>query len=85
MPPKKEKGKETFEAMMQKMENIVEKLDNDTLPLDEAIALYEEGMACATFCSNKLNEVKQRIDVLVQKENGTREREPFDADAGDEA
>jgi exodeoxyribonuclease VII small subunit len=55
---------ETFEQLYEKLENAVGRLEKGGLSLDEAIALYEEGMALARECQQRLHGAEQRITKL---------------------
>ncbi len=76
MPPKKNETQK-FETALVELEKIVDKLENEDIDLDDAIKIYEEGVLLADFCSKKLNAVKNKISVLVEK-NGVKELESFD-------
>ena len=47
-----------FEAAFAQLEEIVGKLEAGDLPLDEALALFEQGQKLATCCGAKLDEVE---------------------------
>jgi exodeoxyribonuclease VII small subunit len=64
----KENSKETFETALEKLDDITEKLENIDIDLEKALLLYEEGIKLTEFCSQKLNEAKKRIDILVKKD-----------------
>jgi len=51
----------TYEQALARLEEIVASLDKNDLPLDKALALFEEGTALATFCTEKLENAKQKI------------------------
>lgn len=44
---------------MKRLDEIVEQLEEDKLPLDKMIALYEEGVALARACGEKLEAAEQ--------------------------
>jgi exodeoxyribonuclease VII small subunit len=54
----------SFEQLYAQLEEKVGKLEQGGLPLDEAIALYEEGMALARECQERLEAAEQRITKL---------------------
>ncbi len=55
----------TFEATFEKLKRAVEELELGPLPLDAAIARYEEGMKLAQLCDEILDKAELRIrDVL---------------------
>lgn len=54
----------TYEALYARMQAIVARLEAGDLPLAEAIALYEEGVAAAAACQRLLDEAELRIQEL---------------------
>lgn len=55
----------TFEQAYQELETTVEKLEIGNLPLEEAIALYQRGMALAKHCNLQLDRAELSIKVLA--------------------
>ncbi|QHT60447.1 exodeoxyribonuclease VII small subunit [Paenibacillus lycopersici] len=74
----KEKDKEeiSFETAMERLEDIVGKLENGDVPLETAIELFQEGMKLSQLCGSKLEQVERKIDMLIESENGLQ-RKPF--------
>ena len=64
----------SFEAAFAQLEEIVGKLEVGDLPLDDALALYEQGQRLAAYCSARLDEA----ELKVQKLTGSGTVEPFD-------
>jgi exodeoxyribonuclease VII small subunit len=56
--------KPTYETLYARMQAIVARLEAGQLPLDEALALYEEGVAVAAACQRLLDEAELRIQEL---------------------
>ena len=75
---KKEETPKTFEEAMQRLDAIVAKLEEDQLPLDEMIANYEEGVALARFCGEKLEAAEQKIRLVSRQADGSVKLENFD-------
>jgi len=61
-----------FEEKIKKLENIVAELESGEVPLDDAINKYTEAMKLSKECSNKLNEVSEKVNKILS-ENGTLE------------
>jgi len=53
-----------FEASYKRLEEIVALLDAGKLPLDEMLALYEEGIKLAQYCEKQLDEAELRVSQL---------------------
>lgn len=66
----------TFEQAMKNLEDVVSRLEAGNVPLDEALAQYEEGMKLIRFCTARLDEAEQRIEAVRKTENGFL-TEPF--------
>ncbi len=66
-----------FEEALKKLEKIVEDLEKGDLSLDEALKKYEEGIELSRLCSQRLENAKKKIDVLVKNKKGEFELKPF--------
>lgn len=55
---------QSFEELYRRLEEAVEKLEKGGLPLEESIALYEEGMELAKRCQDVLDKAELRITKL---------------------
>ena len=54
----------TFEEALQRLEEIVETLEDDPPALEEALDTYEEGVALANDCLSRLEDAEQRVSEL---------------------
>ncbi len=61
--------KQSFEESMERLETIVKDLESNEKPLDETIALFEEGLKLVKNCDEKLKQFETQVDTLI-KENG---------------
>ncbi|MFH1073900.1 MAG: exodeoxyribonuclease VII small subunit [Candidatus Firestonebacteria bacterium] len=59
-----------FESALEKLEEIVDKLESGDIGLDESLKQYEEGMKLLKFCTAKLDEVEKKIEILVKDKSG---------------
>lgn len=66
----------TFEEALKRLEEVVQKLEDGDVPLEEAIDLFQEGMALSKRCSQQLDKAEQRIEMLME-ENGEWTKKPF--------
>ena len=57
---------ETFEQLYARLEASVSKLEAGGLSLEDAIALYEEGMTLARQCQQRLDEAEQKVTKLKE-------------------
>ena len=67
-----------FEVALKKLENIVEKLENGDLSLEDALKQYEEGVRMADVCSKRLTEAEKRVEVLMKTSPGKFKTVPFE-------
>lgn len=63
---------------MKRLDQIVEQLEEDKLPLDKMIALYEEGVSLARSCGEKLEAAEQKVKLIAKKAGGGIALEEFD-------
>jgi exodeoxyribonuclease VII small subunit len=75
---KKEDEPRSFEDAMARLDAIVAKLEEDKLPLEEMLARYEEGVALARFCGEKLEAAEQKVRLIAQQADGRVTLEEFD-------
>lgn len=54
----------TFEQKMERLENVVKKLESGTGSPDEMISLYEEGMRLHEACSKQLDAYEGKLQKL---------------------
>jgi len=71
-----------FEDAISRIEEIIKKLETGEIPLEESLKLFEEGMNLINFCQKKLNEVEQKVEILIKNEGGEVETRPFDPSLG---
>ena len=75
---KKDDEPKNFEDAMARLDAIVAKLEEDKLPLDEMLARYEEGVALARYCGEKLEAAEQKVRLIAKKADGSVNLEEFD-------
>jgi exodeoxyribonuclease VII small subunit len=59
----------SFEESLEKLEEIVNKLENGDIPLDEAITEFNKAMNLVKSCNEKLEAAEESIAKIV-KDNG---------------
>jgi exodeoxyribonuclease VII small subunit len=68
----------TFEQALERLEALVERLEQGDLELEAALASFEEGVALARRCAAQLGDAERRIEVLMREGGGWVPR-PLDA------
>lgn len=66
-----------FEEALKELENIVDKLDDGQLSLDENLMLFEKGIGLVNECNTKLKTARQKVEKLVEN-NENLKSEPFE-------
>ena len=61
-------SEESFESRLKKLETIVETLENETPPLEDALNAYEEGVHLARTCLTQLENAELRIRKIRLEE-----------------
>lgn len=62
----------SFEDAMNELEQIVERLEEGDVPLEEAIAIYKDGMELSKLCHDKLKNVEEQLAQMIT-EDGNKE------------
>lgn len=71
----------TFEEAVERLETLVEAMENGQLPLEEMLDRYEEGTRLVQFCSEKLAAAEKRIEIVARNAAGKPEIAEFDPSA----
>ena len=61
----------SFEAQMQRLEQIVRALERGDVALDESLKLFQEGTELVRNCQNLLDSAKLQVQKVLSDENGT--------------
>ncbi len=69
----KKKKDDRFEDRLARLEEIVDRLEDESVGLEEALGLFENGMDLARHCRARLEEVEQRVTQLLETEVGEDE------------
>ena len=64
----------TFEESMARLEEIVSALEQNDAPLDQTVAMFEEGLKLVKSCDASLRQFESKVNEIV-KENGGEQNE----------
>lgn len=67
----------SFEEALDELEKIAEKLERQTLSLEDSIKAFERGMELKKICSQRLEEAEGKIEFLQKNSDGTTGKESF--------
>lgn len=68
-----------FEAALEELEGLVERMEEGELSLEESLKTYERGIALSRACQKSLDAAEQRIQILSEN-NGDAEPTSFQPD-----
>ena len=69
--------KKTFEELLNRLESIVDEMENMDIGIEKAVKLYKEGIEISTQCSQRLENVEQQVKILKEKSDGTFKESNF--------
>lgn len=59
----------SFEAKLERLKEIVDKMENEMLPLDESIKLYSEGQELLNNLNKQLSEAEMKIKTIREEKD----------------
>jgi exodeoxyribonuclease VII small subunit len=59
-----------FEKSLQQLEDIVNKMEQGQLSLEQSLSSFEQGVQLTRQCQATLKNAEQRVSSLIQKEDG---------------
>lgn len=72
----------SFEESVSELQQIVSRLEDGALPLEDSMSQFERGISLLKNCYQVLEQAEQRIEILTGiGEDGSAETEPLDATA----
>lgn len=60
----------SFETSLAELEQIVTKLEDGDLPLEESLELFEKGIKLSRECRDRLMKAERRIEILMKDADG---------------
>jgi len=70
-------AKDTFESRLERLKDVVGKLERGDLPLEEGVALYKEGLELVKACGKQLESARHEVKIV--SEGLVREFEALEA------
>ena len=75
----KKENAESFEALLKRLEDIVQKMESGGLALEESMTLYEDGIKMADQLSAMLAGSREKVMKMVNAQEGKPSLEPFES------
>ena len=63
-------GKGSFEESLHRLEEIVNQLEQGSVPLEDSLRMYEEGIQLSKICAEKLNRAETTLKRLNKDLDG---------------
>lgn len=70
-PGQPEEPTQRFDEILEELQRIVERLESEDLPLEQALEAFERGVALSRSGQTILDSAERRVEVLLR--NGNRE------------
>lgn len=71
------KNNNKFEEAISELEQIVKKLEQGELNLDESVKFFQKGIGISKQCSKMLDDAENRITVLIEDGREKMKEVPF--------
>lgn len=68
----------SFEAALQRLETIVDSMEQGEVPLAELLSKYEEGTKLLKVCESRLKDAELKIEKLKKQKDGSATFESFE-------
>lgn len=56
----------TYEKAISRLEEIIHQLENNEIPLEDSIALFQEGIELSKYCDNKLKNIQKKVAQIYE-------------------
>ena len=74
-------AKNSFEKDLKRLEDIVAKMEEGDIPLDESMKLFEEGVKLSRLCSERLDKAEKKVEIITADKNGNITARLFEAES----
>jgi len=76
---KKSSAAPGFEKALQELEELVEKMEQGELSLEDSLQHFEKGVQLSRACQQALKEAEQKVEILMKK-NDQEDIVPLDSE-----
>jgi exodeoxyribonuclease VII small subunit len=67
----------SFEQVLERLQAVVERLEQGDMPLEQSLASFEEGIRLSRLGARRLDEAERRVEQLLETDEGVSTR-PMD-------
>ena len=72
---KNNKKPKNFEDALNELEKLSEMIQSDSTKLEQLLEIFERGTYLSKYCKNKLEDIDEKISLLVKENNNIEEKE----------
>ncbi|MDE7431758.1 MAG: exodeoxyribonuclease VII small subunit [Lachnospiraceae bacterium] len=59
----------TLEQSLEELSKIIEQMDREDIPLEEAFKLYNQGVKLCKSCNDKIEKVEKQLEIIGENES----------------
>ncbi len=78
---KRSASRQSYEALMARLEEVVDRLEGGNLSLEESLAAFEEGVGLVRAGEARLDEAEKKVELLLAGPEGKPVAEPLEVSA----
>ncbi len=67
-----------FEGRLRRLEELAERIKEKDLPLEDALAVFEEGVKLSKGLERDLEKIEGRVEILINQPAGPDEKPELD-------
>lgn len=56
----------TYEKAIARLEEIIQQLENNEIPLEDSISLFQEGIELSKYCDHKLKNIQEKVAQIYE-------------------
>src|SRR6476620_6826941 len=68
----------TFESALERLERIVDEMEEDRMPLEQLLERYGEGTDLLKICQDKLEAAEKKVEIITRNSAGKPQLTPFE-------
>jgi exodeoxyribonuclease VII small subunit len=69
-----------FEEILARLQRVVGSLEQGDLPLEQSLAVFEEGVRLSRLGTRRLDDAERRVEILLAEDGRVARTRPFEAD-----
>ena len=66
-----------YEEAIERLEEIVEKLESGGLSLEKSLDKFEEGVRLVKYCNKELNKAEKKVEMVIKEGDEFTDVIPF--------